>query len=207
MASLKLEDHDRVLIVEGYSDLLFFAELCEWLFSKEVVFIKQMGGKGNINTASLKAFLSPKLLAEKKAVGVITDADESEAGRVESLKKCLRNLTRQEVENGAWTDGPPRIGLFVVPGGGRTGEIETLMWQAWGNDPANVAVKACVDTFLECMQGQGRAPQSIDKGRLSALLAVLNDEDPRLGPGARAKKFDFGRPELAKLVEFLKAVS
>jgi hypothetical protein len=207
MASPKLEDFSGVLIVEGYSDLLFFAELCEWIFGGEVVFIKEMGGKGNIKPASLKTFLSPRLLQEKKAVGVITDADESEAGRVQSLTQCLRTLTGQEVKNGAWTDGPPRIGLFVVPGGGRTGEIETLMWQAWGNDPANDAVKACVDTFLDCMQGQGRVPQSIDKGRLSALLAVVNDEDPRLGPGARAKKFDFGRPELAELVEFLRAVS
>ena len=204
MAQPKLHAYEHVLIVEGYSDLLFFAELCEWIFGQEVVYIKEMGGKGNLNAASLEAFLRPSLLDEKKAIGVIADADDSEANRVKSLGQTLLKVTGQQVQNGSWTNGSPRFGFYVVPGKDQTGEIETLVWQAWGNDSANAAIKLCVDAYLECMEAQQKVPESIDKGRLSALLAVLNDEDPRLGPGARAKKFDFARPELKGLVQFLK---
>ena len=131
MLKPKVEDYAHILIVEGYSDLLFFA-------------------------------------------------------------------------TGAWSPGPPRIGLFVVPGGGRQGEIETLVWEAWANDPANVGPRSCVDAFLACMGRHDPAAHSPDKGRISALLSVLSDEDPRRGPGARDKVFDFSRPELQPLLDFLR---
>lgn len=114
-------------------------------------------------------------------------------------------MTGQVVTAGGWTDGPPRIGLHVVPGGGRTGALESLVWEAWSKDPANAAAKDCIEAFLGCMRGAGREARSPDKGRIGALLSVYNDEDPRVGPGARAHVFDFGRPELASLLEFLRA--
>jgi hypothetical protein len=46
-------------------------------------------------------------------------------------------------------------------------------------------------------------PQSPDKGLIGALLALKNDEDPRLGPGARAKVFDLNSPHLQPLRQFL----
>jgi hypothetical protein len=36
----KLEDFDRVLVVEGYGDLLFYAEILEALNKHDQVFIK-----------------------------------------------------------------------------------------------------------------------------------------------------------------------
>jgi hypothetical protein len=45
--------------------------------------------------------------------------------------------------------------------------------------------------------------QSPDKGLIGALLALKNDEDPRLGPGARANVFDLNSPHLQPLRQFL----
>jgi hypothetical protein len=192
-----------VLLVEGYDDLLFYAELLEWL-GNGGVYIEQVGGKSHMTAGKMAAALRPAVL-RKRAIGVIADADHNPAGTAASLANRLTTITGQQVRAGAWTAGPPRIGFFVVPGADQPGEIESLVWQAWSNDPANAAARACIESYLDCMRGRGLEAHSPDKGRLAAFLAVRNDEDPRLGPGARARVFDFGRPELAPLVEFLRA--
>jgi len=53
------------------------------------------------------------------------------------------------------------------------------------------------------MSQAGFRAHSPEKGVVGALLAIRNDDDPRLGPGARARVFDFARPEFASLRQFL----
>lgn len=198
----QLESCDKVLVVEGYSDLLFFAEALEHVGKLEGVFIKSFNGKADLDT-KLEVFLSPDLLTQKSAIGVIVDADEDETKTVARISQILQKATAQSVTLGQWTIAKPKVGLFVAPGGGTIGEIESLVWQAWGSDPSNQPARACIDTFINCMAASGNQSKSPDKGRVSALLAIRNDEDPRLGPGARAKVFDFERPEFKPLLEFL----
>jgi hypothetical protein len=204
MAAPKLEHCDRVLVVEGYGDLLFYAEVLEVLGKQGTVFIKQFNGRADLAT-KLETFLTPQLLAEKQAIGVIVDADTDARATAASLAELLTRLTQQPVAAGRWTDGKPRVGLFVTPDGISNGEIETLVWRAWSGDPANQAPRKCVDGFIACMSTAGFGPHSPDKGLVSALLAVRNDDDPRLGPGARAKVFDFDRAEFSPLRQFLSA--
>jgi hypothetical protein len=214
MAAPDLNKCTRVLIVEGYDDLLFYAEILEWVKNGDKVFIQPMGGKSNMTSAArrddlvikLETFLSPELLSAKTSIGVIVDADSAGAGTAQSLEERLEKITGQAVETDQFTAGPPRIGLHVVPGAGKAGEIESLVWESWSKDPANTTAKGCIDSFLDCMKASGHVAKSPDKGRIGALLAVRNDEDPRLGPGARARVFDFARPELAPLVAFLSAL-
>lgn len=209
MSHPTLPECASVLVVEGYSDLLFFAEALEWLKKPSGVFIQEMGGSGNFRRSkrrmksTLETFLSPPVL-QKTAIGVVVDADTDAAATSQTLEAVLSAITGQPVTTGAWTPGPPRIGLFVVPGGGRQGEIETLVWEAWANDPANAGPRTCVDSFLACMESHGRTAHSPDKGRIGALLSVLSDEDPRLGPGARDQAFTFASPELQPLLDFLR---
>ncbi|MBI5497921.1 MAG: hypothetical protein HY904_23155 [Deltaproteobacteria bacterium] len=87
------------------------------------------------------------------------------------------------------------------------GELETLVWRGWCADPANAARLSCIQAFEGCMQAAGVAAQSPDKARLQALLSLLNDDDPRLGPGARARKLDLGSPALLPPVTFLRGVA
>ncbi len=198
----KLENCDRVLIVEGYSDLLFYAELLEALGRHGQVFIKHFNGRSDLAT-KLETFLTPQLLAAKQAFGIIVDADTNAHNTSSELTSLLTQLAGAPIMAGAWTSGQPRIGLFVTPDGSSSGEIETLVWRAWSADPANGRPKGCIDEFVVCMTRAGLKAQSPDKGLVSALLAIRHDEDPRLGPGARAKVFDFNRPEYSQLKEFL----
>jgi hypothetical protein len=155
----------------------------------------------------LELLLRPDFLAAKTHVAVIVDADDDAQAAVESFAGLLRTRTGQNTVVGGWTDSQPRIGLWVAPDGKNRGEIETLVWQAWSSDPANAGPKACIESFVDCMGRSNHRPKSPHKGLVNSLLAIQNDEDPRLGPGARANIFDFLRPEFVPLLEFLKGFS
>ena len=199
----KLKDFTHVLIVEGYSDLHFYAEFLESLGTHKTVFIERFNGKADL-LLQLETFITPELLAEKTKIGVIVDGDANPTGTFVSFQKKLEELAKQKVPSvGTWTGGKPDIGIFVTPDGTSDGEIETLVWRSWSADPANAPVKACIEQYRECMSAAGFTAKSPDKGLLSTLLAIRNDEDPRLGPGAQKKVFDFQRPEFSKLREFL----
>jgi hypothetical protein len=198
----KIEDYDRILVVEGYRDLLFYAEVLEELNAHQKVFIKQLGGKSGMKE-KLETFLSPGLLKSKSTIAFIFDADTDPEATRNSLQNLLSRITGHQVVDGQWSGGKPKIGLFIVPGGNQAGEIETLVWNSWASDAANSAEKQCVEGYVACMQIAGATAQSPAKGLIGALLAVKYDEDPRLGPGARDNVFDLARPELQTLREFL----
>ncbi len=200
----KIEDFDRVLVVEGYSDLLFYAEVLELVGKHSQVFIKELGGKSGLR-AKLEAFVTPKLLERKIKLGFVFDADDDPEVTRRSLEENLGRLTGQRVEDKKWTDATPSIGLMVVPGESGRGEIETLVWKSWANDPANAAHRSCIEQYVSCMDAANARAHSPDKGLVGALLAIRNDEDPRLGPGARAKVFDLTRVELSTLRTFFAA--
>ena len=197
----KIDDYDRILVVEGYGDLLFYAEVLEEL-GAERVFIQEIGGNAR-RSSKLKAFVNQGLLGSKSAIAFIFDADNAPEATLTSLQILLSRITGQQVIDGRWSGGKPDIGLFIVPGGDQIGEIETLVWNSWANDEANAAQKQCIEGYIDCMQTAGAKASSPAKGLIGALLAVKSDEDPRLGPGARQKVFNLARPELQKLREFL----
>jgi len=201
---LKIEDFDRVLVVEGYSDLLFFAELLEEIGKPGQVFIQQIEGTAGLEE-KLETFITPALLAAKTKIGFIFDADADAQRTGDRLQRLLSRLTGQTVTDGTWTTGKPQIGLFIVPGSGVNGEIETLVWRAWINDPANAGQRQCIEQFIACMQGQHVQAHSPDKAPVGALLAIRHDDDPRLGPAARDNVLDLNRPEYEPLKAFLAA--
>ena len=198
----KIENFDRVLIVEGHDDRIFYAEVLEAVGKHGQVFIHVLGGNKNLKQTA-EVLLTPTLLERKVAIAFVLDADETPKETRQSLQELLSHLTSQGVVDGKWTQGNPRIGLMIVPGADARGEIETLVWQSWGSDRSNAAQKQCVEDYVACMRVNNAMAKSPDKALVGALLAVKNDEDPRLGPGARAKVFDLNSPHLQPLRQFL----
>ncbi len=198
----RIEECPNVLCVEGYSDLHFMAECIESV-GRAGVFIKQFNGRSELLT-KLGVFITPSLLMEKRAIGVVVDADSTPAGTFKGFQALLQECTGQLVPaSGHWIGDKPKIGLIVVPDETTPGELETLVWRSWAADVANSSTRTCVDAFEKCLARAGVRAKSPDKARLGAMLAFKNDEDPRLGPGARAKAFDLTRPELGGLRTFL----
>ena len=197
---------DHLLIVEGYSDLHFYAAMLHHLRRSKGVFIKAFNGKSPIlNQQTLMDYLEPRL-DKKKSIGILLDADNSPAGTTEAIRQHFKAITSRDVIEGEWNEeeGNVRLGFFVAPDKATAGEIETLVWRAFP-DEQYALMKQTVDEFHAKMasltpQWKSHSP---DKGRIGAYLSAAYDEDPRLGPGAREKKFDFDAPGFARLRAFL----
>lgn len=199
-------EYDHILIVEGYSDLVFCVAFLEHLGRLPGVYVKVFEGKSKIlNRRTLGLYLDEKRLAEKKMIGILLDADDNPAGTVQSARDRLRELTSRDLDEGQWQEGQPRLGFFVAPAADTAGEIETLAWNAFPDDEKHRAMKASVTGHLDQMEALGWKAHSPDKGRIAAYLAAAWDEDPRLGPGAREKKFPFEAEGFSRLRKFLEA--
>ncbi|MBI4616476.1 MAG: hypothetical protein HY720_22895 [Planctomycetes bacterium] len=202
MAKPDINKCSSILCVEGRSDLDFMAEMLESV-GRGPVFIKQFNGWADLRQ-QLYVFLSPELLATKAAIGVVVDADTSPAGRFKGFQDALKEITGKEVpSSGMWAGTKPSIGLLVVPDMTTGGELETLVWRSWSGDSQNDQVTRCILAYEECLKQSKVVPRSADKARIGALLAFRNDDDPRLGPGARSRVFDLFSPVLADLRRFL----
>lgn len=190
--------------MEGYSDLAFCAEFLEHLGRLEGVFIKIFGGRSNIlKRKVIETELAPDILAQKKAIAILIDADEDAPWVIGRLKTLIKEITGRDIDEGTWNIGRPGLGFFVAPDGLNPGELETLVWNIWSSDAGNSAGKESVLTHLSTMEQAGWAAKSPDKARIGAFLAAAHDEDPRLGPGAQKRLFDFDNPGFDRLRGFL----
>ncbi len=203
----KLKTSPKVLIVEGYSDLTFYAEFLEVLGKYAGVFIQDMGGRESL-MVELETFITPALVASKSHIAIALDADDDAGNTFAArVKTKLDILTGCDLKEGEWTKAPnegANIGFFVAPAPGVVGEIEDLIWQTFREDTAQADAVRCVDQFIACMNaGPTETNQRIAKRKLGSLLAVRHEDDPRLGPAARSGKINFDAPPLRRLRAFL----
>lgn len=200
-----LKQSPKVLIVEGYSDLTFYAEFLQKQGKLPGVYIKDMGGRDNL-MIELETFINPSLLASKSHIAVILDNDDASPDFANRVKNKLDGITRRSLTEGQWTERAPdaKVGFFVAPAPGEIGEIEDLVWRVIADDPARAEEARCVENYLACMNaGPTCENRRIAKRKLGSWLAVKHEDDPRLGPAARDRKIDFDAPALARLKAFL----
>jgi hypothetical protein len=208
----KWKNEPLVLFVEGYSDLTFYAELMEHIGLFDQCFIQDLGGKGRGKLRDEAALLlKPDNLVRIQSVAVLLDADANAGNAFSLARNALKDAVGVDVPRmGEWVqanDSKVRFGVFIVGGVGEQVEVESLAWAAWSGKPDNGAFRGCVDDFVKCAGDRGKRLKSIDKVRIGAVLSVLNEDDPRLGPGARAKLFDFQAAEFTALRKFLEAMT
>ncbi len=205
-ATRKWSDEPLVLFVEGYSDLTFYAELLEHIeiFSP---FIQNLGGKGRGKLRDeAKLLLKPDNLAKMKAIAIILDADGSAEQSFAGARDAIRSALELDIDTpGKWFEESrtnARFGIYIVAGPDGTGEVESLAWDAWQSKVENARLKECVEEFTRCAAAAGLTLRNLDKTRIGAALSILNEDDPRLGAGARANKFDFESAQFKNLREF-----
>jgi hypothetical protein len=201
MKKRELKECSKVLVVEGYGDLTFYAEFLEHLGRFNGVFIQNMGGRENL-MVELDTFIAPPLLATKTHIAVVLDNDDASPDFAGRLKAKLDAITRRSLTEGQWTESAPdaKVGFFVAPAPGEIGEIEDLIWRVIADDPARAHEARCVENYLACMNaGPTSENRRIAKRKLGSWLAVKHEDDPRLGPAARDRKIDFDAPALERL--------
>ncbi len=167
---------DRVLLVEGMDEVnLIGAMLHSWNIGR--VQVIGVGGKDKIKT-NLEIVISEARATgiEVSAIGVLRDADAYPTRALQSVTDALRSLNLPAPDShGAFMQGTPSVGVFILPNGTSPGAVEDLCWEAVEETPAG----RCSNVYLECLEESGAlASKNAAKTLVHAYLAA-QEEPPR----------------------------
>lgn len=191
-----------LLIGEGIEELRFFTALFKHL-GVQGVQVEQCAGK-----RALKSYLGAQIVRSGfervDSLVIVQDADDNADGRLTSVCEAVRacGLTPPN-RHAEFSEGRPRVGVFIMPDGTRPGMLESLCV----NSVAEDAAMDCVRDFLKCVRDRsGRVPSPIEKAQTHAWLASRDIPDKRLGEAAEAGYWPWGHAAFTGLVEFLRRI-
>lgn len=205
----------RQLLVEGHTPHLFFEVLTAHL---QVEDLEIRNFRSNeLFAGFIESFCS--LAAYKEHVtslGIIRDAEslpardtprppgEAAKAAFDSVCHSLRAAGQVEPPGmGAFTAGPPKIGVFILPDCQRDGMLETLCLAS----VLTPGTTQCIDDFFKCMDREGRPnPPNQTKARTFAFLASQDISDPLVGRAAQKGIWPWSHPAFEKLTQFLRAL-
>ncbi len=202
----------KLLVVEGRDEENFFsAALTRYLGIADVQ-ILPIGGK-TLLAGNLKLLMNDAAFPSVEVLAVIRDADETPAASavtaaVSAFDSVRSALTAQGIQlpcpagHGQFADGPPRVGVFIMPDGASDGMLESLCARAASAHPAY----ACVTEFFPCLHGHGRIPNNMHKAHAHAWLASCIEPGRSVGVAALAGYWPFANSAFAGLWNFLRAM-
>lgn len=193
----KLEKN-RVLLVEGRDDEIFFKAMLSYLKIADWQ-VWNCGGKDNIADAIMRISKDP-LRPDLKTLLVTRDADETPLSAFESVRHALERygFTFPKSKN-TFTDGVPKVGVFLLAGSSGLGMLEDCCLQSVHNDPA----MSCVNAFSTCTATLPNPPRNISKSRAQAYLAAREEYVKDIGTAAQKGYWNFEAETLRELREFL----
>ena len=189
---------NKVLAVEGKDEVNFFKALLEHI---EVTGFQvfDVAGKAQFKK-KLPALVKMSGFSDVKLLAVIRDADDDANAAFGSIKYILstQNLKPPAKKN-QFSDGNPRIGIFIMPGDSDVGMLEDLCLKTVKDHPA----MECVNNFSDCVSGLQNPPKIIAKTRAQTFLAAMPEMVDSVGIGAKKGYWDFNSNELFDLIKFL----
>lgn len=123
------------------------------------------------------------------SLGIIRDADDNPATALQSTRDALRNAALPVPETELSVKlGPPKTAIFLTPGNGSPGALESCLLRSVGDNPD----LECIDALLACMEGRnGIELRQKDKVRVQAFLATRVKVFRQISEGARAGIWPF----------------
>lgn len=193
----------RVLLVEGSDELWFFDYLLERMHADpSKVQIVDYGGKDNLKVNLQNLLRDDKVLdGDVEAIAITRDIDEALSKALYDLKKAVKDCGFPDPPIGQM--GPAnahnvnRLGLFLVPDGVRSGNLETLLLATISED---AALKASVELIAN---HAGKTHKDSDKRIAQAYLATRAKLRRGIGRAARDDYFDLEHEALGKLRNFV----
>ena len=190
------------LLVEGENPRGFFEALLLHLGLAEAVQVQNFGGVDGLRGFT-KALARTPGIATIEAIGCIRDAEAAAPAAPQSVRHAFRAAGWPEPEEAGLVAGrQPRVGLFLLPGSGRPGMLETLCWEAVSEDPA----APCVGSFMECLGERRIEVRNPDKAKVQAFLASREAVDGRVGIAARKGYWPFHSQAFSPLKNFVTAL-
>lgn len=129
---------DRILLVEGEDDLHVVLQLWYRIALESGIQLECdpefcIDEKGGIDKL-LESIVGEVLVEDRKAVGIVVDADEDPEGRWESVAGQLREvhieIPQEPTPGGICIEGGshlPRVGVWLMPDNRSTGELEDFV--------------------------------------------------------------------------------
>lgn len=194
----KIELH-KVILVDGQDEVYFFDALLRFLKIFDVEVREAGGGRQFIDNFS--AFCTLRGFEDVKSLGVTRDAEDNADGAFENIKHALRqNHMKVPGETNQFTEGKPRIGIFIMPGDSDKGMLENLCLKTVKEHPA----MNCVNAFISCASSLEDPLTNIPKASAQAFLAAMPKIVNSVGLGAQRNYWSFASNELTSLKSFLK---
>ena len=133
------------------------------------------GGNRRLGIA-LKTLQGELLFPDVNALGIMTDADTKSSGTRDSVMNHCRKIRyigpRTILRSGFASFQRRKLGVFVSPGGGRRGRIETLIKMEVAGEPEN----PCIEAFSDCLAdttGQTLSEKAIAQAFITSRIDSL----------------------------------
>lgn len=194
----------HLLLVEGKDEYNLFTELTQRRLAESAggVQIVEAGGRTRFE-ARIRAILqdAARRGVALRAVGVIRDADTNASAAWDSVHGALTRAGLQAPRtHGDFSDGHPRVGIFIVPDGRAHGALETLCKEAVSETPGG----RCVERYLTCLEdAHALVSRNRDKSFVHGWLASRRDPVARVGEAAQQGEWNFDHPAFAPLIRFV----
>jgi hypothetical protein len=175
-----------LVVCEGYGDVCFIDALLKFkkIANCNVGCPSEKGGTGTGKEAIpqyLKAIQTAVQLkkATLRGILVVVDANGNPAVSFDQMTAALRDANFPAPGKPFSLEGNPfRVGIFLMPGQGKTGCLEHILWDAAIGK--NQAIQRCVEDFSKCTGGHIMAAPSNKqaKMKMSAIVAAYCKDNP-----------------------------
>ena len=199
---------ERLLLVEGRDEYHLFEALMERCLGDLAaeVQVVEAGGRTRFQ-ARIDAILrdADTRGVTLRAVGVVRDADTDGAAAWNSVCDAVNRAGLQAPgDHGDFSDGPPDVGVLIIPDAHGQGALETLCVRSVAETPAG----DCVERYLACLENSDVLKSTNrDKSFAHAWLAGSPDPVARVGEGAKQGRWNFDHPAFAPLIQFVQRLA
>lgn len=201
----------RLLVVEGQDEVKFFGALSEHLGISD---LQLLDAAGETKLPGRLKALKRADWPNRQVLAVVRDADLDANAAFSSVCTALR-AAGFSVPTGPLeiAEGTPRVVVMILPGGSRTGMLETLCMESVKDDPA----MPCVQDYFKCLgKLELPAPGNMAKATARVFLAARKLEAfsasrvkpaRRLGEAAQADVWPWDNSAFEQVKKFLRLVA
>ena len=177
MRNIKINDrYDRLLLVEGPDDEVFFVKLIELMGIGDDIHIVAYGGKDSLKHYLLELLNDTNYMSNRKHIGIVRDADYN----TDAFASIVSALSYANEHRGtshefsvprrarARSEEAPYVSVLVLPPDDE-GTLEDLVVDVLKTEP----IMTCVDEYFDCLTelGISISRERFSKNRLSVFIS------------------------------------